>query len=210
MELNENIDRIIEVMGINESRNVEFFKRRQKMFSEKVISAIPYTSPISHDNFRDYVDDVIDEAITMFFLHHIDEAESLPSPEERGRMHLIFSNTLARDKDLFETIRSYFYRKNHHPRMNESRVNNSLKRRIPELIKSIVDIAEILHVPRRYDSFLGFMETAVFHAIRNAVEGEIDQETFDRMQYYLMGAIERDEKLYRKLRNIFDRKVSNL
>jgi len=161
MELNESIDRIIEVMGINESRNVEFFKRRQKMFSEKVLSAMPYVSPISHDNFRDYVDDVIDEAITMFFLHHIDEAESLPSPEERGRMHLIFSNTLARDKDLFETIRSYFYRKN-------------------------------------------------FHAIRNAEEGELDQETFDRVQYYLMGIIERDDELYKKLRDIFDRKISRL
>jgi len=125
-------------------------------------------------------------------------------------MHLIFSNTLARDKDLFETIRSYFYRKNHHPRMNESKVNNSLKRRIPELIKSVVNIAEILHVPRWYDSFLGFMETAVFHAIRNAEEGELDQETFDRVQYYLMGIIERDDELYKKLRDIFDRKISRL
>jgi hypothetical protein len=210
MGLNENIDRIIEVMGINESRNVEFFKRRQKMFSEEVLSSMPHISAIPYDNFRDYVDDVVDEVITMFFLHHIDEAESLPSPEERGRMHLIFSNTLARDKDLFETIRSYFYRKNHHPRMNESKVNNSLKRRIPELIKSVVNIAEILHVPRWYDSFLGFMETAVFHAIRNAEEGELDQETFDRVQYYLMGIIERDDELYKKLRDIFDRKISRL
>ncbi len=210
MGLSENIDRIIEVMGINESRNVEFFKRRQKMFSEEVLSSMPHISAIPYDNFRDYVDDVVDEVITMFFLHHIDEAESLPSPEERGRMHLIFSNTLARDKDLFETIRSYFYRKNHHPRMNESKVNNSLKRRIPELIKSVVNIAEILHVPRWYDSFLGFMETAVFHAIRNAEEGELDQETFDRVQYYLMGIIERDDELYKKLRDIFDRKISRL
>ena len=89
-------------------------------------------------------------------------------------------------------------------------MDKSIKRRIPELIQSVINIAEILHVPKGYDSFLGFMEKAVFHAIRNVVEGEIDQETFDRVQYYLMGAIEKDQKVYQKLRNIFDRKISRL
>jgi hypothetical protein len=42
------------------------------------------------------------------------------------------------------------------------------------------------------------------------VEGKIDEETFDRVQYYLMGAIEKDQKVYQKLRNIFDRKISRL
>ena len=108
---------------------------------------------------------------------------------------------------MLKKMKSIYYKND---RIDESTVDKSIKRRIPELIKSIVDVAEILHVPKGYDSFLGFMEKAVFHAIRNVVEGEIDEETFDRTQYYLMGAIERDEKLYRKLRNIFDRKVSGL
>jgi len=191
----------LESDGINESTS--YLKRRLPEVIEGVLQAAEWYNPRMMPDF----DVFLDRAIYSGIVSVIPDSYADSNVKEMHDLEEVLRDTIYGDKQLLKKMKSIYYKND---RIDESTVDKSIKRRIPEILKSVVDIAEILHVPRWYDSFLGFMENAVFHAIRNAKEGEIDQETFDRVQYYLMGIIERDEKLYKKLRDIFDRKISRL
>lgn len=187
--------------GMNES--TAYLRRRLPEVIEGVLQAAEWYNPRMMPDFNVF----LDRAIYSGIVSVIPDSYADSNVKEMHDLEEVLRDTIYGDKQLLKKMKSIYYKND---RIDESTVNKSIKRRIPEILKSVVDVAEILHVPKGYDSFLGFMKNAVFYAIRNAVEGEIDEETFDRTQYYLMGAIERDEKLYRKLRNIFDRKVSGL
>ena len=187
--------------GINES--TAYLRRRLPEVIEGVLQAAEWYNPRMMPDFNVF----LDRAIYSGIVSVIPDSYADSNVKEMHDLEEVLRDTIYGDKQLLKKMKSIYYKND---RINESKVDKSIKRRIPELIQSVINIAEILHVPKGYDSFLGFMEKAVFHAIRNVVEGEIDQETFDRVQYYLMGAIEKDQKVYQKLRNIFDRKISRL
>lgn len=187
--------------GMNES--TAYLRRRLPEVIEGVLQAAEWYNPRMMPDFNVF----LDRAIYSGIVSVIPDSYADSNVKEMHDLEEVLRDTIYGDKQLLKKMKSIYYKND---RIDESTVNKSIKRRIPEILKSVVDVAEILHVPKGYDSFLGFMKNAVFYAIRNAVEGEIDEETFDRTQYYLMGAIEKDEKLYKKLRNIFDRKVSGL
>jgi hypothetical protein len=187
--------------GINES--TAYLRRRLPEVIEGVLQAAEWYNPRMMPDFNVF----LDRAIYSGIVSVIPDSYADSNVKEMHDLEEVLRDTIYGDKKLLKKMKSIYYKND---RIDESTVDKSIKRRIPELIQSVIDVAEILHVPKGYDSFLGFMEKAVFHAIRNVVEGAIDDETFGRIQYYLMGAIERDEKVYRKLRNIFDRKISRL
>lgn len=187
--------------GINES--TAYLRRRLPEVIEGVLQAAEWYNPRMMPDFNVF----LDRAIYSGIVSVIPDSYADSNVKEMHDLEEVLRDTIYGDKKLLKKMKSIYYQND---RIDESTVDKSIKRRIPELIQSVINIAEILHVPRSYDSFLGFMEKAVFHAIRNVVEGKIDEETFDRVQYFLIGAIERDQKLYQKLRDIFDRKVSGL
>jgi hypothetical protein len=187
--------------GINES--TAYLRRRLPEVIEGVLQAAEWYNPRMMPDFNVF----LDRAIYSGIVSVIPDSYADSNVKEMHDLEEVLRDTIYGDKQLLKKMKSIYYKND---RIDESTVDKSIKRRIPELIQSVTDVAEILHVPKGYDSFLGFMEKAVFHAIRNVVEGKIDEETFDRVQYYLMGAIEKDQKVYQKLRNIFDRKVSRL
>lgn len=187
--------------GINES--TAYLRRRLPEVIEGVLQAAEWYNPRMMPDFNVF----LDRAIYSGIVSVIPDSYADSNVKEMHDLEEVLRDIIYGDKQLLKKMKSIYYKND---RIDESTVDKSIKRRIPELIKSVIDVAEILHVPKGYDSFLGFMEKAVFHAIRNVVEGKIDEETFDRVQYYLMGAIERDQKVYQKLRNIFDRKISRL
>jgi predicted RNA-binding protein len=188
--------------GINES--TAYLRRRLPEVIEGVLQAAEWYNPRMMPDF----DVFLDRAIYSGIVSVIPDSYADSNVKEMHDLEEVLRDNIYGDEQLLKKMKSIYHRND---RVDESTLNKSIKRRIPEILKSVIDVAEILHVPKSYDSyFLGFIEKAVFHAIRNAVEGEIDQETFDKVQYYLMGEIERNEKVYKKLRNIFDRKVLRL
>jgi hypothetical protein len=105
MNLHEDINRIKEVMGINETRN-HFFIRRQEEFLEDVLNSFDWMDVEESNSVEEYVEDILRHSIDSFFGYN----NILVTSEEIAEL-LPTALKILRSKDqLYKQIKGYWYR----------------------------------------------------------------------------------------------------
>ena len=105
MNLQEDINRIKEVMGINENRNL-FFIRRQDEFLEDVLNSFDWVEAQESNTFEEYVEDILRHSIDSLFGYN----NILVTSEEIAEL-LPTALKILRSKDqLYKQIKGYWYR----------------------------------------------------------------------------------------------------
>ena len=96
--------------------------------------------------------------------------------------------------------------------INEGFLNVYLRRRIPEFIKAVVDVAEQIYVraDREYsdDDFRNFLDRSIFASIRDVVETyDLTHEELRELEIILLRTINRDRELFQTLKQIYISKL---
>ena len=132
MNLREDINRIKEVMGINESRDM-FFKRRQEEFLEDVLNSFDWMDVEESDSVEEYVEDILRHSIDSFFGYN----NILVTSEEIAELLPPALKILRSEEQLYKQIKGYWYRNNSTSRIDESKELLLVKRRMDDLIDYI-------------------------------------------------------------------------
>jgi hypothetical protein len=171
MNLQEDIYRIKQVMGINENRN-HFFIRRQEEFLEDVLNSFDWMDVEESNSVEEYVEDILRHAIdTLFGYNNI-----LVTSEEIAELLPLALKILRNNKEgLFKEMKGYWYRNNSTSRIDESNEMLLIKRRMSALLEYIEHSYDWLS-PRRFNNFDDFLQRVVFSAARDFVHDEIGGE----------------------------------
>ena len=176
MNLNEDINRIKEVMGINESRDI-FFKRRQEEFLEDVLNSFDWMDVEESDSVEEYVEDILRHSIDSFFGYN----NILVTSEEIDELLPPALKILRSKEQLYKQIKGYWYRNNSTSRIDESKELLLVKRRMDALMDYIEHSYDWLS-PRNFRDFDHFLERVVFMATRDFVHDEIGGEYEDQLK----------------------------
>ena len=183
MKLQEDINRIKEVMGINESRDI-FFKRRQDEFLDVLLTSFEWMDEFIKDidSFEDYLKLVLRHSIDGFFEFN----DILVKRDEIEELLPFAFVSLRNDKRLFRKIKEHYDSKKY-PTSDESEdINESkelllVKRRMDALLDYIEASYDWLS-PRRFKDFDDFLERVVFTATRDFVADEIGGEYREQLK----------------------------
>jgi hypothetical protein len=172
MNLQEDINRIKEVMGINENQN-HFFIRRQDEFIEDIINSFEWMDieDTDSDSFEEYVEEILRHAIDSLFQHN----DILVTNEEIDELLPLALKILRNDERLFKKIKSNYINYRITSRIDESKELLLVKRRMDALLDYIEQSYDWLS-PRRFDNFEHFLKRVVFSAARDFVADEIGGE----------------------------------
>ena len=169
MNLQEDISRIKEVMGINENRNL-FFIRRQDDFLEDVLNSFDWVEAQESNTFEEYVEDILRHSIDSLFGYN----NILVTNEEIEELIPTALHILRSKERLYNQIKGFWYRQLD-SRVDESKEMVPLKRRI-HLLDEYIELAYDWLSPRRFDNFEHFLKRVVFSAARDFVADEIGGE----------------------------------
>lgn len=175
MNLNEDINRIKEVMGINESRDM-FFRRRQGEFLDDVLTSFEWIEVEEADSFEEYLEFILRYSIDGFFGHN----NILVTSEEIDELLPFALQTLRDDERLFRKIRRHYY-SSEDSSINESRELLILKRRMDALLDYIEHSYDWLS-PRAFTDFDHFLKRVAFSAARDFTVDEIGGEYEDQLK----------------------------
>lgn len=175
MNLNEDINRIKEVMGINESRDM-FFRRRQGEFLDDVLTSFEWIEVEEADSFEEYLEFILRHSIDGFFGHN----NILLTSEEIDELLPFALQTLRDDERLFRKIRRHYY-SSEDSSINESRELLIVKRRMDALLDYIEASYDWLS-PRAFKEFDDFLERVAFSATRDFVVEEIGGEFEEQLK----------------------------
>jgi hypothetical protein len=171
MNLQEDIYRITQVMGINENRN-HFFIRRQEEFLEDVLNSFDWMDVEESNSVEEYVEDILRHSIDSFFGYN----NILVTSEEIAELLPLALKILRNNKEgLFKEMKGYWYRNNSTSRIDESNEMLLIKRRMSALLEYIEHSYDWLS-PRRFNNFDDFLQRVVFSAARDFVHDEIGGE----------------------------------
>ena len=176
MNLREDIERIKEVMGINESRDI-FFKRRQEEFLEDVLNSFDWIDVEESDSVEEYVEDILRHSIDSFFGYN----NILVTNEEIDELIPIALKILRSKEQLYKQIKGYWYRNNSTSRIDESKELLLVKRIMDALMDYIEHSYDWLS-PRRFKDFDDFLERVAFSATRDFVADEIGGEYQEQLK----------------------------
>lgn len=175
MNLREDIERIKEVMGIKESRDM-FFKRRQNEFLDDVLTSFEWMEVEEADSFEEYLEMILTHSIDGFFGHN----NILVTSEEIEGLLPFALQTLRNDERLFRKIRRHYY-SSEDSSINESRELLILKRRMDTLLDYIEHSYDWLS-PRTFTDFDHFLKRVAFSAARDFTVDEIGGEYEDQLK----------------------------
>lgn len=175
MNLREDIERIKEVMGINESRDM-FFRRRQDEFLYVLLHSYERMEVEEGDSFEEYLEMVLRDAIDGFF----DYNNILIKYDEMEELLPIALRILQNDVRLFKRIKRHYY-SSEDSSINESKELVRVKRRMDALIDYIEASYDWLS-PRRFKNFDDFLERVIFSATRDFVVDEIGGEFEEQLK----------------------------
>ena len=179
MNLSEDINRIKEVMGINESRDT-FFKRRQNEFLDVLLNSFEWMDEFIEemDSFEEYLKLILRHSIDGFFEYN----NTLATSEEIDELLPLALQLLRNDKRLFRKIKENYYsqKSDTSEGINESKELLLVKRRMDALIDYIEHSYDWLS-PRRFRDFDHFLKRVVFMATRDFVHDEIGGEYEDQL-----------------------------
>jgi hypothetical protein len=207
MNLQENIHRIKEVMGINENRN-HFFIRRQDEFLEYILDSFDWMDVSDSDSFEEYIEDLLMRAIDDLFHHN----DILVTSEEIDKLLPLAFIVLNNNDRLFNKIKKNYYANNSDTRIDEANELLTLKRREEALVKHIINSYDWLS-PRRFKDFDDFLDRVVFSATRDFIADEIEGEYENKWRFrdkfgpIILDYIKKNQGLYDE---IYDHYISNI
>ena len=179
MNLREDINRIKEVMGINESHDM-FFKRRQNEFLDVLLNSFEWMDEFIEemDSFEEYLKLILRHSIDGFFEYN----NTLVTSEEIDELLPLALQLLRNDKRLFRKIKENYYsqKSDTSEGINESKELLLVKRRMDALMDYIEHSYDWLS-PRRFRDFDHFLKRVVFSATRDFVHDEIGGEYEDQL-----------------------------
>jgi len=205
MNLQEDISRIKEVMGINENRN-HFFIRRQEEFIEDVINSFEwiYIEETDSDSFEEYVEEILRHAIDSFFGHN----DTLVTTEEIDELLPLALKILRNEERLFKRIKRN-YINFITSRIDESNHTLPIKRRLGRIIKYIRSQYSNLAADR-FDNFDHFLRRLAFDTTRDIAMDLFDSEDFDDMSKMMddfepkmLNYIKTNKEMYDEIHNYF-------
>jgi hypothetical protein len=205
MNLQEDINRIKEVMGINENRN-HFFIRRQDEFIEDIINSFEWMDieDTDSDSFEEYVEEVLRHAIDSFFQHN----DVLVTTEEIDELLPLALKILRNEERLFKRIKRNYI--NYMvTRIDESNHTLPIKRRLGRIIKYIRSQYSNL-AASRFDNFDHFLRRLAFDTTRDIAMDLFDSENFDDMSKMMddfepkmLNYIKTNKEMYDEIHNYF-------
>jgi len=210
MNLREDIERIKEVMGINESRDM-FFKRRQNEFLDVLLTSYEWMDEFidEMDSFEDYLKLILRHSIDGFFEFN----DILVRGDEIEELLPYALLSLRNDERLFRKIKDHYYSNKSSARYTES-VNESdvhgineirdlfLRRRRKEFIDAILQSYEWIDVGEA-GSFQEYLEEVLMHAIDGLFDYNNLLVRHDEMTELLPKALrilQDDEWLFKKIK----------
>ena len=205
MNLREDINRIKEVMGINENRNL-FFIRRQDEFIEDIINSFEWMDieDTDSDSFEEYVEEVLRHAIDSFFQHN----DILVTNEEIDELLPLALKILRNDERLFKRIKRN-YVNNITSRIDEANHTLPIKRRLSRIIKYIRSQYSNL-AASRFDNFDHFLRRLVHDTTMHIAMNLFDSEDFDDMSKMMddfepkmLNYIKTNKEMYDEIHNYF-------
>jgi hypothetical protein len=207
MNLQEDINRIKQVMGINENRN-HFFIRRQDEFLEYILDSFDWMDVSDSDSFEEYIEDLLMRAIDDLFHHN----DILVTSEEIDKLLPLAFIVLNNNDRLFNKIKKNYYANNSDTRIDEANELLTLKRREEALVKHIINSYDWLS-PRRFKDFDDFLDRVVFSATRDFIADEIEGEYENKWRFrdkfgpIILDYIKKNQGLYDE---IYDHYISNI
>lgn len=175
MNLHEDINRIKEVMGINESRDM-FFRRRQKEFIDTILHSFEWIEVEEADSFEEYLQYVLMHAIDGFF----DYNNILIKDDEMQELLPKALQILQNEHWLLKKIKRHYY-SSEDSSINESKEILRVKRRMDAMLDYIEASYDWLS-PRRFKNFDDFLERVIFSATRDFVADEIGGEFEEQLK----------------------------
>jgi hypothetical protein len=219
MNLREDINRIKEVMGINENRN-HFIIRRQDEFIEDIINSFEWMDieDTDSDSFEEYVEEVLRHAIDSFFQHN----DILVTSEEIDELLPLALKILRNDERLFKRIKRNYVNNItlmtltnnitniiNTPRIDEANHTLPIKRRLNRIIKYIRSQYSNL-AASRFDNFNQFLSRVAFDTTRDLAMDLFDSEDFDDMSKMMddfepkmLNYIKTNKEIYDEIHNYF-------
>jgi hypothetical protein len=202
MNLQEDINRIKQVMGINENRNL-FFIRRQDEFLEDVLNSFDWVEAQESNTFEEYVEDILRHSIDSLFGYN----NILVTNEEIDELIPTALHILRSKEKLYNQIKGFWYRQLA-SRVDESKEMVPLKRRM-HLLDEYIELAYDWLSPRSFDNFEHFLKRVVFSATRDFVAHEMGGEyknqldIRDKFEPMVVDYIKRNKDLHDKIHNYY-------
>ena len=209
MNLREDINRIKEVMGINESHDM-FFKRRQNEFLDVLLNSFEWMDEfiVDMDSFEDYLKLILRHSIDGFFEFN-DILATSDVIEETLPLALL---SLRNNERLFRKIKENYYSKKSEV-SNESDVtgiNESrdifFRRRQGEYLDELLTSFEWIDV-KEADSFEEYLEMILTQSIDGLFGHNnilVTSEEIDELLPFALQTLRNDERLFKKIKRNYD------
>ena len=204
MNLQEDINRIKQVMGINENRN-HFFIRRQDEFLEYILDSFDWMDVSDSDSFEEYIEDLLMRAIDDLFHHN----DILVTSEEIDKLLPLAFLVLNNNDRLFNKIKRNYYAKNSDTRIDEASHTLPIKRRLGRIINYIRSQYSNLAADR-FDNFDHFLrrlvhDTTMYIAMDFFAPKDSDDmsKMMDDFEPKMLNYIKTNKEMYDEIHNYF-------
>lgn len=178
MNLQEDINRIKEVMGINEGYLNPYLRRRLPEFLNAVENVaegiyVRADREYSEGHFLNFLDRAI-----FYSIRYVIEDYDLTS-EELGEIEKVLLRTINNDKELLQTLKQIYISKLDLDSINES-VTPYLKRRFPELIPAVIEAAN-WYTPSFMPDFQTYVDRSIYSGIISVIPDSYADAHVDEM-----------------------------
>jgi hypothetical protein len=206
MNLQEDINRIKQVMGINENRS-HFFIRRQDEFIEDIINSFEWIDieETDSDSFEEYVEEILTHAIDSFFGHN----DILVTSEEIDELIPLALKILRNEERLFKRIKRNYINYRITSRIDEASHTLPIKRRLGRIINHIRSQYSNL-AASRFDNFDQFLRRLAHDTTMHIAMDLFDSEDFDDMSKMMddfepkmLNYIKTNKEMYDEIHNYF-------
>lgn len=198
-----------EFWGMNESRELDFFKRRKDQIYEFIVSEFGSTLPSFYDSFEDYLSEIVSSTIDQFYFKS--DRSWTPSGENVGQLREFITRLIYNDRPLFNEMKSFYYDNNPNvpedEMMNEQNTSAFVKRRLPELIDGVLQAAK-WYSPRMMPDFDSFISRAIYSGIISVIPDDyLDSniEEIRALEETLWKTFITDKNLFNKIKAIYDK-----
>jgi hypothetical protein len=212
MNLREDIERIKEVMGINESRDM-FFRRRQGEFLDDVLTSFEWVEVEEADSFEEYLELILRHSIDGFFGYRHD---ILVTSEEIDDLLPFALQTLRDDERLFRKIKRHYDTYNSGRNFDETITESKdrfLMRRELEFNNYIGNHFGNVN-PKKFDTFEDYLEYVLQYVImifftNVAGEGDLKRDEREELIPIALHHLENNRDLYNEIKKEFFKEINS-
>jgi hypothetical protein len=206
MNLQEDINRIKEVMGINEASMNPYLLRRIPEFVRAIIDIaeaiyVRGDREYSDVDFRNFLDRAIfgsvRDVIGTYDL----------TVDELKKLEIILTRIINDDRDLRQTLKQIYISKLDLMGKGINESTTYLKRRLPELIDAVITAAD-WYMPSFMPDFQTYLDRAIYSGIISVVPmdyADTHVREMEELEDVLRNFINSDKKLLEKFVNLYTR-----